>query len=77
MPRVQSEQIDAETQNAVESPPFDGAVKVRVVKFGAGKVSKGIHVAEEGDKYADRDEELWVDSDTAGALEENGFAEKV
>lgn len=50
-------------------------VKVTITKFGAGKVSTGLHVAGEGDIMADRGHELIVSETIAAALEAKGLAE--
>lgn len=58
-----------------DEPPFEGAVQVTITKLGDGLVSKGIHIAGEGDVYAKRGEKIWVTPRNAAALEATGRAE--
>lgn len=72
--------LEAEIENIVpKGAKFEGSygnsVRVRVTKFGAGKVSTGVHIPEVGDKMAEKDEILIVDQSVADALEKKGFAE--
>lgn len=50
-------------------------VEVTITKFGDGKVSTGMHVAGEGDIYAERGEKLTVSKSVAVLLERRAFAE--
>jgi len=50
-------------------------VKIRVTKLGAGKVSTGVHVAAEGELFADAGDILAVAHDAAEELEARGFVE--
>ena len=52
-------------------------VRIRVTKFGGGKISTGEHRAGFGDVMAERGSELDVDRDTARAHEAAGLAEIV
>lgn len=52
-----------------------GSVKVKVTKFGAGKVSTGEHEAESGDVMAVAGQILTVDKSVGSALEKFGLAE--
>ncbi|MGH6828607.1 MAG: hypothetical protein ACREFW_06830 [Rhizomicrobium sp.] len=54
---------------------LDGIVKVRVTKFGAGKISTGEHVAVAGDTKAKAGDVLDVSPRTARSLEQRGLAE--
>lgn len=52
-------------------------VKVKVVKFGSGKVSTGEHVSGEGDIMLEAGETIECPKATALDLETRGFAEIV
>ena len=58
---------------------FEGSTgpdtEVRITKFGAGKVSTGEHVPEQGDKMAKAGDILTVHLSVAEELEAKGFAE--
>lgn len=69
---------DLETETA--APPLapkqsTEVVLVTITKFGAGKVSTGVHVAGPGDIMAIKGEILEVSRTVAEALEAKGFAE--
>ena len=55
----------------------EGHVTVRITKFGDGKVSSGVHVAEEGDIMLAKDESIVIAKSVADELEVRGFAEIV
>lgn len=52
-----------------------GTVKIKVTKFGGGKVSTGEHVAELGDVMAKGGDILEVDKSVAEAMEATGYGE--
>jgi hypothetical protein len=72
-------QADEETDTVRErpAPQADKRVSIVVTKFGAGKVSTGVHVTGEGDIYAAKGDKLEVDESTAKLLEARGLAEIV
>jgi len=53
----------------------DQAVKIRVTRLGAGRVSTGVHVAVEGEVTAQAGDMLSVPQVVAEALEAQGLAE--
>ena len=53
----------------------DQAVKIRVTRLGAGRVSTGVHVAVEGEVMAQAGDMLSVPQVVAEALEAQGLAE--
>lgn len=68
-------ETDTETPTLPEAEKGDELVRVTVTKFGAGQVSTGLHVAGEGDIYADRGDALMVSPQVAKSLEARGLAE--
>lgn len=72
------QEVEAMVPKKARAEMSHGAiVKVRITKFGAGKVSTGVHIAEKGDKMAERDEVIEVAHSVAVTLEERGLAEIV
>lgn len=60
-----------------EKNGLSNTVKVQITKFGAGKVSTGVHESGFGDVMAVRGEVIDVDLETAAALEAKGIGEIV
>ena len=61
----------------VSAPASGSNVRVRITKFGDGKVSSGEHVAGEGDVMLSAGAEIQVSAATAEDLEARGFAETI
>lgn len=74
-----AQKADEETET--HAPPLPrqsiNLVKVKVTKFGSGKVSTGVHVTGEGDIMAANGDVLEVSETIAKALESLGLAETV
>lgn len=52
-------------------------VQMRVLKKGAGKISRGVHEAGEGDEFYDAGDTFYVPAESVDALEDRGLAESV
>lgn len=76
MPK-KDEETDTPTPRTAAPKQSGNLVKVRVTKFGAGLVSTGEYVVDEGDIFASAGDVLEVDPGTAKSLEVRGFAETV
>lgn len=62
-------------RNEAMIPIPDGHVRIRITKFGDGKVSTGEHIAEKGDVMFKAGEETIIPVHVADALEKRGLAE--
>lgn len=66
---------DTATPVLPATKPNGDLVEITITKFGEGKVSTGVHIAGEGDIYANRGDKIMVSKDVALRLEVLGVAE--
>lgn len=68
------DETETETPVVVKAPRNDPLVWVGITRFGAGKVSTGVHNMEVGDVKAKEGERMQVAKSVAASLEARGFA---
>lgn len=73
--KTDADQTETKTPVLPKAVPVGDLVEITITKFGEGKVSTGVHVAGEGDIYANRGDKIMVSKDVAARLEVLGVAE--